>query len=140
MLLWILGYMYLFQGEEVYVSFLIRVFCLFWSQCPRLGLLDHMATIFLVSFWQHWVLAIACKHSLAVVKGDDLLIVVCGFLTAVASLVAEYGLQWLWHMGSRAWTYLPHGMWNLPGPEIKPMSPALAGRLLTTGVPGKSYF
>ena len=73
-------------------------------------------------------------------KGSYLLIVVCGFLTVVASLVAEYGPPWLWHMGSTAWTYLPGGMWNLPGPEIKPMSPALAGRFLTTGVPGKFYF
>ena len=29
-------------------------------------------------------------------------------------------------------------MWNLPGPGIKPMSPALAGGLSTTGPPGKS--
>ena len=30
------------------------------------------------------------------------------------------------------------GMWNLPRPGIKPMSPALAGKFLTTGPPGKS--
>ena len=29
-------------------------------------------------------------------------------------------------------------MWNLPGPGIEPVSPALAGELLTTGQPGKS--
>ena len=29
-------------------------------------------------------------------------------------------------------------MWDLPGPGIKPMSPALAGRFLTTVPPGKS--
>ena len=29
-------------------------------------------------------------------------------------------------------------MWILPGPGIKPMSPALAGRVLATGLPGKS--
>jgi len=28
-------------------------------------------------------------------------------------------------------------MWDLPIPGIKPMSPALAGRFLTTGPPGK---
>ena len=33
---------------------------------------------------------------------------------------------------------VPCGMWNLPGPGIKPMSPALAGRFLTSGPPGKS--
>ena len=29
-------------------------------------------------------------------------------------------------------------MWNLPRPGIEPMTPALAGRFLTTGPPGKS--
>ena len=28
-------------------------------------------------------------------------------------------------------------MWNLPGPEIKPVSPSLAGRFFTTKPPGK---
>ena len=30
------------------------------------------------------------------------------------------------------------GMWNLLWPEVKPVSPALTGRFLTTGPPGKS--
>ena len=29
-------------------------------------------------------------------------------------------------------------MWGLPGPRIKPVSPALAGGFLTTRAPGKS--
>ena len=29
-------------------------------------------------------------------------------------------------------------MWDLPGPELKPVSPALAGGFLTTAPPGKS--
>ena len=29
-------------------------------------------------------------------------------------------------------------MWNLPGPGLEPMSPALAGGFLTTAPPGKS--
>ena len=31
------------------------------------------------------------------------------------------------------------GMWDLLGPRIKPMSPALAGRFLTTGPPGNPH-
>ena len=31
-----------------------------------------------------------------------------------------------------------HGMWDLPGPGIEPVSPALAGRFLTT-VPPEEY-
>ena len=29
------------------------------------------------------------------------------------------------------------GMWDLPGPGIEPVSPALAGRFLSTALPGK---
>ena len=38
--------------------------------------------------------------------------------------------------GTRA--SLLHGMWDLPGPGLEPVSPALAGRFLTTAPPGKS--
>ena len=31
-------------------------------------------------------------------------------------------------------------MWDLPGPELEPVSPALAGGFLTTAPPGKSSF
>ena len=34
----------------------------------------------------------------------------------------------------------PRGMWDLPGPRINPMSPALAGKFFTTEPPGKSPF
>ena len=34
--------------------------------------------------------------------------------------------------------YLPHGMWDLPGPEIEPVAPVLAGGFLTIAPPGKS--
>ena len=37
-----------------------------------------------------------------------------------------------------AWAWLPRGMWDLPGPGIKPTFPALAGGFLTTGPPEKS--
>ena len=33
---------------------------------------------------------------------------------------------------------MPRGLWDLPGPGIEAMSPALAGRFPTTGPPGKS--
>ena len=31
-------------------------------------------------------------------------------------------------------------MWDLPGPGLEPVSPALAGGFLTTAPPGKSLF
>ena len=86
-----------------------------------------------------------------------LFVVVCGLLIAVASLVAEHRLQvrrlhQLWHAGFSscgsqaielrlsscgARAYLLHGMWDLPGPGLELLSPALAGGFLTTVPPGK---
>ena len=72
----------------------------------------------------------------------------CGALAlgVPASVVAARGLsscsmRALGHAGFsscgvRAW--LLCGMWDLPGPGIEPMSPALADRFLTTVPPGKS--
>ena len=70
-------------------------------------------------------------------KRGPLLIVVCGPLTIVASLVAEHRLQTrrLSNCGSRA--QLLRGMWDPPRTGLEPVSPALAGRLLTTAPPGK---
>ena len=34
---------------------------------------------------------------------------------------------------------LLRGMWDLPGPGLEPVSPALAGGFLTTAPPGKSW-
>ena len=48
------------------------------------------------------------------------------------SVVVARGLS---SCGSRA--QLLRGMWDLPGPGLKPMSPALAGGFLTTAPPGK---
>ena len=62
---------------------------------------------------------------------------VCRPLTIAASLVAEHRLQMrrLSSCGSRA--QLLRGMWDLPRPGLKPVSPALAGRFSTTAPPGK---
>ena len=69
-----------------------------------------------------------------------LFIAVHGPLTIVASLVVEHRLQThkLSNCGSRA--QLLHSMWDLPGPGLKPVSPALAGGFLTTAPPGKPLY
>ena len=57
----------------------------------------------------------------------------------MASLVAErrlYG-DWASVVGS-SWASLSRNMWNLPGPGIEPMSPALAGGFSATVPPGMS--
>ena len=70
-------------------------------------------------------------------KRGSLFIAVRGPLTIAAPLVAEHRLQTrrLSSCGARAW--LLRGMWDLPRPGLEPVSPALAGRFLTTAPPGK---
>ena len=70
-------------------------------------------------------------------KRGPLFIMVRRPLTIAASLVAENRLQMrrLSNCGLRA--QLLRGMWDLPRPGLKPVSPALAGRLSTTAPPGK---
>ena len=46
------------------------------------------------------------------------------------------GACWLSRCGTCG--LLPRGMWALPGPGIDPMSPALAGRFLSTAPAGRS--
>ena len=62
-----------------------------------------------------------------------------------ASIVVAHGLsscgsQALEHRLSScgAWAYLLCGTWDLPGPGLEPVSPALAGGFSTTMPPGKS--
>ena len=71
---------------------------------------------------------------------------VSGALGVRASVVVARGLsscgsQALEHRlsscGARA--LLLRGMWDLPRPGLKPMSPALAGGFLTTAPPGKPW-
>ena len=61
-----------------------------------------------------------------------LFIAVRGPLTMAASLVAERRLS---RCGSRA--QLLCGVWDLPRPGLKPVSPALAGGFSTAAPPGK---
>ena len=92
-------------------------------------------------FWLHWVFV--------AVSGAASLVAV--WLLLVVAFLVEHGLwgilgfsscgsrapaRRLSSCGSRA--YLFCGMWDLPRSGIKPLSPALAGRFVTTEPPGKS--
>ena len=61
-------------------------------------------------------------------------------LTIAASLVVEHRLQMLRLSNCDSRAQSLHGMWDLPGPGLEPVSPALAGRFSTTAPPGKPYF
>ena len=80
---------------------------------------------------------------------DCSLAAVSGLLTAVASrcsaqalgpAVSEEVAPRPLHRPNScgAWASLLCGMWDLPEPEIEPMSPALAGGFFTAEPPGKS--
>ena len=90
-----------------------------------------------IYFWLCWVFVSVRGSSPVAASGGPLLIAVRGPLTIAASLVAEHRLQTrrLSSCGSRA--QLIRGMWDPPRPGLKPVSPALAGRLPTTAPPGK---
>ena len=57
----------------------------------------------------------------------------------VARRLSSCGSRALEHRLSSCGTQalLLRGMWDLPGPGLEPVSPALAGRFLTTAPPGK---
>ena len=105
--------------------------------------------ILLIYFWLHWVFVVACGLSLAVASGGySLLRCLCFSLwwllllrstgsrcTGFSSCGSRALKSRLSSCGARA--KLLHGMWDLPAPGLEPMSPALAGRFLTTAPPGK---
>ena len=90
-----------------------------------------------IYLWLRWVFVAARGLSLVVASG--------GYSS---SRCTGFALQWLLFlrsMGSRCTGFSSCGtraqllcsMWDLPGPGFKPVSPALAGRFLTTAPPGK---
>ena len=126
--------------------------------CIGRRILNHCATrevpIFITIFIYLFLAALGlrcCTRAFSNCSERGLLFVaVLGLLIAVASLVVEHGL-WvcgLSNYGSQALecrlsscgarAYLLCGMWDLPRPGLEPVSPALAGRFLTTVPPGKS--
>ena len=78
--------------------------------------------------------------SLVVVSGSYSLVLVCGLLVAVPSLVAERGLSGC-HARALEYRLSSHGVgaWlrDLSASGIEPKSPALAGGFLSTVSPGK---
>ena len=65
--------------------------------------------------------------------GTQASVVVAQGLRACGSQALDCGLR-----RCDAWAQLLHGMWNLPGPGVEPMYPALVGRFISTALPQKS--
>ena len=101
---------------------------------------------FFLSFWLCGVFVALHGFSLVAVSGSYSSLEDAGFsflcfsyhraqaLGAWASVVVARGLS-----SCGPWAELLCGKWDLPGPEIEPVSPALVGRFPSTSPPGKSY-
>ena len=99
-----------------------------------------------IDFWLRWVFVAAHGLSLVAESGGYSSLWCMGFSLWWLLLLRSTGsrhmgfsscgtwAQQLWCMGLAA-----RGMWDLRTPGLKPVSPALAGRFLTTAPPGKSH-
>ena len=87
-----------------------------------------------------------CRSSFSLGAAHGLLIAVTfvvehRFKGARASAAAADAAPGLWsRLGSCVARALLRGTWDLPGPGIEPVSPALAGGFLTPEPPGKPFF
>ena len=88
-------------------------------------------------FWLHWVFVAACGLSLVVASGDSSLLRCAGFSLWWLLLLQSTGSRRVGFSSCGTGAQLLRGTWDLPGPGLEPMSPALAGGLLTTAPPGK---
>ena len=94
--------------------------------------------LFLNYFWPCWVFVATWAFSSCGEQGrGSSLVVVRRLLVVGASLAAERRLQGKQGSGVPAHLVVPRHVAS-SGPGIDPPSPALAGRFLTTGPPGKS--
>ena len=146
---------YTFQDQSMNFScmylfcFLMFCVCLFVISVPQGQLHNFLLSVFFKNIFLLLFFIFGCAGSL---------LLCMGFLQlrqagATYSVVEVDGLLIAWllllrSMGFRAhclsscgtWTQLPWAMWNLPGPGIRSVSPALAGGCSTTGPPGISLF
>ena len=121
------------------------------SQSKESSFLTYKFSYLFIYFWLSWIFVAVHGLSKVVASGG------------YSSLrCAGFSLQWLLllrNMGSRraglsscgSWALerrlsscgarvlLLCGIWDLPGPGLEPMSPALAGGSLTTAPPGKPH-
>ena len=89
-------------------------------------------------FWLCWVFVATRGLSPVTVKGGYSPAAVCGFLNVLAPLAQSTGSRAYRLSSCSTQAQLLRATGDLPRPGIKPTSPALAGRFLTAGPPGKS--
>ena len=95
--------------------------------------------IYLLYFWLYWVFLAARGLPLVVASRGYSVVAEHGLLLAVTSLVAESGSRHTGFSSCGSLAQSLRGIRHLPRPGIKPVSPALAGRVLSTVPAGKSF-
>ena len=121
-------FIYLYSNVFIFIYLFLAALglcCCTWafSSCGKWGLLFVAVSRHCDAFSCCGVRALGARASVVVARGLS----ICGSRALVRRLSS-----------CGAWAQLLCGTWALPGPGLKPVSPALAGGLLTTAPPGKS--
>ena len=106
--------------------------------CPSHAIHQLQLFLKLIKIWLHWVFAAFWGFSLVLRSGGYSLLQCLGISFSGFSCRVQ-ALGWAGLSSSGTWALLLWGMWDLPRPGIKLMSPALSGRFLSTVPPGKSH-
>ena len=129
----------------------ISVYLLPQRECKLFELMAIVGLFKFIYFWLLRVFAAAHRLTLVVASRDYSLATVHGFLLRRLLLwwrtgSRAHGVQELRFLGPKAqaqqlWRrgVAVRGTWDLPGPGIEPMSPALTSRCFTAGPPGKPW-
>ena len=125
-----------------------KIFPIFSRNFTVSDLFKNLFLLF-IYFWLHWVCGTARGLPLVAASRGSSSLRCAGFSLRWLLLLQSMGSRHtgfsscgsqavesrLSSCGSRA--ELLCGMWDLPGPGLEPVSPALEGRFLTTAPPGK---
>ena len=92
----------------------------------------------LFTFGLHWVITAVRGFSLVLVSRGSSSLCCMGFLLRWLLLLQSTVSKFRGFSSCGTWALVACSIWNLPGPGIKLMSPALADGFLSTVPPGKS--
>ena len=128
--------------EFIYLFFIIIIFRLRWVFVAVRGLSlvamsGDYSSLRCTGFSLRWLLLLqstGSRHTGFSSCSTRASVVVAHGLSSCGAQAPESRLS---SCGARA--QLLCGMWDLPGPGLKPVSPALAGRFSTTAPPGRPY-
>ena len=113
-----------FYLKKIFLKIFFQVFYLF--------------SCLFIYFWLIWVFIAVHGLSLVAASGGYSSLRCTAFSLRWLLLLRSTGSKCVGFSSCRARAQLLRDMWDLPGPGVEPVSPALEGRFLTTVPPGKS--